>query len=77
VATTIFVVEITYAGVFTLQGVPDNAMEPILLVQCPHILFPFARAIIANVSRDGGIPTVLMPIIDFMALWQAKRSTMK
>jgi preprotein translocase subunit SecB len=75
--STIFVIDLIYAGVFTLQGVADDAMEPILLVECPHILFPFARAIIANVSRDGGLPTVLMPTIDFEALLQTKHSTMK
>lgn len=70
---TVFVAELTYAGVFTLTGLPDNAIEPVLLVECPRILFPFARNILADVSRDGGFPPVLLQPIDFVALWQARR----
>src|ERR1700730_16911950 len=50
---TVFVAELTYAGVFTLNGLPDNAIEPVLLVECPRILFPFARNILSDVTRDG------------------------
>jgi preprotein translocase subunit SecB len=71
---TVFVAELTYAGVFTLNGVPDNAIEPILLVECPRILFPFARNILADVTRDGGFPPVLLQPIDFVALWQSRRN---
>ena len=48
-----------------------NAIEPVLLVECPRILFPFARNILADVTRDGGFPPVLLQPIDFVALWQA------
>ena len=71
---TVFVAELTYAGVFTLNGLPDNAVEPVLLVECPRILFPFARNILADVTRDGGFPPVLLQPIDFVALWQARRA---
>ncbi|HXT81336.1 MAG TPA: protein-export chaperone SecB [Acetobacteraceae bacterium] len=70
----VFVAELTYAGVFTLNGLPDNAMEPVLLVECPRILFPFARNILSDVTRDGGFPPVLLQPIDFVALWQARRN---
>lgn len=73
-APTVFVAELTYAGVFTLQGLPDNAIEPVLLVECPRILFPFARNILSDVTRDGGFPPVLLQPIDFVALWQSRRS---
>jgi preprotein translocase subunit SecB len=73
VPPTVFVAELTYAGVFTLNGVPENALEPILLVECPRILFPFARNILSDVTRDGGFPPVLLQPIDFVALWQARR----
>ncbi len=73
VPATIFVAELAYAGVFTLSGLPDNAVEPVLLVECPRILFPFARNILADVTRDGGFPPVLLQPIDFVALWQARR----
>lgn len=74
VPPTVFVAELTYAGVFTLTGLPDNAIEPVLLVECPRMLFPFARNILADVTRDGGFPPVLLQPIDFVALWQARRA---
>jgi preprotein translocase subunit SecB len=74
VPPTVFVAELTYAGVFTLSGLPDNALEPVLLVECPRILFPFARNILSDVTRDGGFPPVLLQPIDFVALWQARRA---
>ena len=70
----VFVAELTYAGVFTLTGLPDNAIEPVLLVECPRILFPFARNILSDVTRDGGFPPVLLQPIDFVALWQARKN---
>jgi preprotein translocase subunit SecB len=73
-APTVFVAELTYAGVFTLNGLPENAVEPVLLVECPRILFPFARNILADVTRDGGFPPVLLQPIDFVALWQSRRN---
>ncbi len=72
----VFLAELAYSGVFTLQGLPDNAVEPVLLVECPRILFPFARNILADVTRDGGFPPVLLQPIDFVALWQQRRAQM-
>jgi preprotein translocase subunit SecB len=74
VPPTVFVAELTYSGVFTLSGLPDNAVEPVLLVECPRILFPFARNILSDVTRDGGFPPVLLQPIDFVALWQSRRA---
>jgi preprotein translocase subunit SecB len=74
IPATVFVAELTYAGVFTLKGLPENAVEPVLLVECPRILFPFARNILADVTRDGGFPPVLLQPIDFVALWQSRRN---
>jgi preprotein translocase subunit SecB len=71
--TAVFVAELTYAGVFTLTGHPEATIEPLLLVECPRILFPFARSILADVTRDGGFPPVLLQPIDFLALWQSRR----
>jgi len=69
----VFLAELAYAGVFTLTGLPDETIEPVLLVECPRILFPFARNILADVTRDGGFPPVLVQPIDFLALWQSRR----
>jgi len=70
----VFLAELAYAGIFTLTNVPENAVEPMLLVECPRLLFPFARNILADVTRDGGFPPVLLQPIDFVALWQSRRA---
>lgn len=69
----VFIAELAYCGVFTLSGVPENTVEPLLLVECPRLLFPYARNILADVTRDGGFPPVLLQPIDFVALWQNRR----
>ena len=70
---TVFIAELTYAGIFTLN-LPEQNMEPVLLVECPRLLFPFAREILATVTRDGGFPPVMLQPIDFVALWQSRRA---
>ena len=70
----VFLMELAYAGVFTISGVVAENIEPILLVECPRLLFPFARNILSDVSREGGFPPVLMQPIDFLALWQSRRA---
>lgn len=69
----VFIAELSYAGIFTLNGIPDNSIEPVLLIECPRLLFPYARNILADVTRDGGFPPVLLQPIDFVALWQARK----
>lgn len=70
---TCFIAELVYCGIFTID-VPADQMEPMLLVECPRLLFPFARNILADVTRDGGFPPVLLAPIDFVALWQSRRA---
>jgi preprotein translocase subunit SecB len=70
----VFIADLSYAGIFTLNGIPDNQQEPVLLVECPRLLFPFARNILADVTRDGGFPPVMLGPIDFVGLWQARRA---
>ncbi len=65
--------ELGYAGIFTLAGVPQNAIEPVLLAECPRLLFPFARSMLAAIIREAGFPPVLLQPIDFIAFWQSKR----
>ncbi len=69
----VFVAELSYGGVFTLTGIPEESVEPILLVECPRLLFPFARNVLSDVTREGGFPPVLLQPIDFVALWQSRR----
>lgn len=66
----LFLAELTYGGLFTLQGVPADSLHPVLLIECPRILFPFARAIIADVTRDGGFPPLLIQPVDFAAMYR-------
>jgi preprotein translocase subunit SecB len=71
---SVFIAELQYAGVFTLTGVPPEAVEPLLLIECPRLLFPFARNVLSDVTREGGFPPVLLQPIDFVGLWQARRA---
>lgn len=71
---TVFLAELQYAGVFTTSGIPDNQLEPVLAIECPRLLFPFARNILADVTRDGGFSPVFLGPIDFVGLWQARRA---
>ena len=68
-----FSFDLAYAGVFRLSNVPDvGTQQMILLIQAPHMLFPFVRRIVADVVRDGGMPPLMIEPIDFMALYQAR-----
>ncbi|MBV9811519.1 MAG: protein-export chaperone SecB [Acetobacteraceae bacterium] len=73
-APRVFLAELSYGGIFTLNGIPENAVEAVLLVECPRVMFPFARNILADITRDGGFPPVLLQPIDFVAMWQARRA---
>lgn len=66
----VFVVELTYAGLFTVPALPPEQLRPLLLIECPRLLFPFARAIIADATRDGGFPPLMINPIDFAALYR-------
>ena len=69
-----FVVELLYGGVFQIGGVPPEEMEPVLLIECPRYLFPFARRIIAEVSSEGGFPPFLLDPIDFAGVYAARKA---
>lgn len=64
-----FVVDLTYAGLFGLRNVPDEALGPIVLVELPRLLFPFARQIIAEAVTSTGFPPLLLDPIDFAAAY--------
>ncbi|QCE33679.1 protein-export chaperone SecB [Acetobacteraceae bacterium] len=73
---TVFITELAYAGVVTLNGgeIGQEALEAFLLVEVPRFLFPYARAIISDATREGGFPPVVLHPVDFMALYQSKRA---
>ena len=66
----LFVLELDYAGVFLIEGVPEEQMHPYLLIECPRITFPFVRRVVSDVTRDGGFPPLNLETIDFMALYR-------
>ena len=70
--TVLFNVELEFAGMFRIVNVPQEQMHPLMMIECPRLLFPFAREIIANAVRNGGFPPLLLDPIDFVALYQQR-----
>jgi preprotein translocase subunit SecB len=70
--SVLFAFELIYAGVFHLQGIPPESVAPLLMIECPRILFPFAREIIASAVISGGYPPLMLDPIDFVALYQQR-----
>jgi preprotein translocase subunit SecB len=70
----VFVVELLYGGVFQIAGVAAEDLEPVLLIECPRYLFPFARKIIADVTSDGGYPPFMLDPIDFAGVYTARKA---
>ena len=68
---TLFLCELAYGALVTLEA-PENVREPILMVEVPHLIFPYARAIIGNLIREAGLPSLQINPIDFARLYQAK-----
>jgi len=64
-----FILELEYAGLFTLN-VPDEHLQPMVFIECPRLLFPFARGILAQVTREGGFPPLMLGPVDFVAMFQ-------
>ena len=71
----VFLVELSYGGLFQLANIPAEAMQQLLLIQCPTLLFPFARRVIADATRDGGFMPLIIDPIDFSALFRRKLQT--
>ena len=67
-----FVVDLSYGGLFEIQGVPDEAIAPILLIEAPRLIFPFARQIIADAVSNTGFPPLLLDPIDFAGAYMAQ-----
>ncbi|KPF42896.1 protein-export chaperone SecB [Rhizobium sp. G187] len=65
----VFVTELVYGGVFRITGFPQEHMLPVLFIECPRLLFPFARQIIADASRNGGFPPLMIDPIDFAQMF--------
>lgn len=72
----LFSVELVYGGAFHVQNVPDNQLPPLLMVECPRLLFPFARQILATVSQQGGFPPLMMEPVDFAQIYRSNLQAM-
>jgi preprotein translocase subunit SecB len=70
--TVVFIVELVYGGVVQLQDARREDAEPMLLIECPRLLFPFARRIIADITREGGHPPLMIDPIDFVSLYRRR-----
>ena len=72
---TLFILELDYAGLFTVN-VPEEQVHPVLMIECPRLLFPFARNIVADLTRDGGFPPLMIQPLDFVALYRSRLEEM-
>jgi len=70
--TVLFNVELVYGGIFRLKGFAKEHMLPLLFIECPRMLFPFARQIIADATRNGGFPPLMIDPIDFAQMFQQR-----
>jgi preprotein translocase subunit SecB len=70
---TVYDLEVVYGALFDLQNMPEQALEPFLLVNCPALIFPFLRRLVADVTREGGFPPLLLDPIDFAQLYLRRR----
>ena len=70
--TVLFAIELVYGGLFRLTNIPPENVVPVAMIECPRLLFPFARQIIADASRNGGFPPLLIDPIDFVQLYRQR-----
>jgi preprotein translocase subunit SecB len=70
----VFGFELVYAGVFRLQNIPQENLGAIVMIECPRLLFPFARELVAGAVISGGYPPLMLDPVDFVALYRQKMS---
>jgi preprotein translocase subunit SecB len=70
--TVLFSFDLTYSGIFRLQNIPQDNIHPVMMIECPRLLFPFAREIIATAVRNGGFPPLLIDPVDFVGLYRQR-----
>jgi preprotein translocase subunit SecB len=72
----LFNFELKFGGVFRIRNVPQESLNAIVLIECPRLLFPFAREIVATAVRNGGFPPLLLDPVDFVGLYRQKMEQM-
>jgi preprotein translocase subunit SecB len=70
--TVLFSFDLSFAGAFRIQNVPKDSLHPVIMIECPRLLFPFAREIIATAVRNGGFPPLLLDPVDFISLYRQR-----
>lgn len=73
---TMFIVEVVYAGIFTIKGVNGDEIKQNLFIDCPTLLFPFARSLIANATVSANFPPVMLDLVNFEQLYNSKKNTL-
>lgn len=73
----LFRFDLEFAGVFRIRNVPQESLNPLVMIECPRLLFPFAREIIATAVRNGGFPPLLLDPVDFVGLYRQKMAQMQ
>jgi preprotein translocase subunit SecB len=68
----VFLIELSYGGLFALANIAQEHLQPLLLIECPRLLFPFARRVVADCTRDGGFPPLMIDPIDFVTLFRRR-----
>jgi preprotein translocase subunit SecB len=68
--TVLFSFDLAFGGIFRIQNVPQESLHPVVMIECPRLLFPFAREIVAAAVRNGGFPPLLLDPVDFVALYR-------
>ena len=68
----IFLLELDYGGIFLIENAPEDQLHPLLMIECPRMLFPFVRRVIHDVTRDGGYPPLNLDSIDFLSMYKAE-----
>jgi len=74
---TLFQFELIYAGVFRIQNVPQDSMHPLMMIECPRLLFPFAREIVSTTVQNGGFPPLRIDPVDFVGLYRQRMAEMQ
>lgn len=67
---TVFIAELDYAGLFAIQNVNMEQMQPLMMIECPRILFPYARKILADMTQDGGHLPIMLDMPDFASMYR-------
>jgi preprotein translocase subunit SecB len=71
----VFSFDLVYCGIFRLQNIPQESIRPVVMIECPRLLFPFARQIVADAVRGGGFPPLFLDPIDFAALFRRREGS--